>query len=76
MIPLSDVRVALTASDNRTDPGSNSVTDSKGYYKVIGVEHRPWWAYDKEWDVVFQKEGYETVKVILDKKKIRIPIAI
>lgn len=71
---LSGVQVTLRPAGNpNVGPGSKVVTDGEGYYKIIGVELRPWWNFHKEWEVVFQKEGYETVIVNLDIKKHKDP---
>jgi hypothetical protein len=67
---LSDVHVTLRPPENpNVTSGLKTITDSKGYYHIIGIEHRGWWKLHKEWEVVFEKEGYETSIISLDQKK-------
>ena len=71
---LPGVHVALRPAGNvAADAGSKTVTDGEGNYRISGVEHRAWWHFQKEWEVVFEKEGFETVIMKLNKEKHKDP---
>jgi hypothetical protein len=64
------VKVVLRAKEN-SQRGFKAFTNEKGAYEISGIitALKSGWNWSEGWEIVFEKEGYETTVVELDPKK-------
>jgi len=67
---IPGVRVVLRAKEN-PNRGFKATTNETGSYDISGIitAIKSGWNWSEGWELVFEKEGYETTVVELDPKK-------
>lgn len=71
---IPGVKVTLRAKEN-PQHGFKTITNDEGAYKINGIitAVKSGWNWSEGWELVFEKEGYETAIIELENKKHKDP---
>ena len=71
---IPGVKVILRAKEN-PQHGFKAITNDEGAYKISGIitAVKSGWNWSEGWELVFEKEGYETTIIELENKKHKDP---